>query len=132
MYIYIYIYIHYIVDNFINFNLPPLTTTHVICEDWSLNHKDWNQLLNHHILWQYGNVHSIHPTWFKTFHKTSFLIFDILLIICPNGTIYSYLQSFSIMYTTMYSFFQKCKLNWKKNTWILLLNTIQWPFLGKN
>jgi hypothetical protein len=36
-----------------------------------------------------------YPTWFKTLHKTSFLIFDILLIICPNGKIYGLSYSFS-------------------------------------
>jgi hypothetical protein len=63
-----------------------------------------------HFLWQYGNVHSIYFTCFKTLHKTSFLIFDILLIFCPKFN----LKFFSIMYTTMYSFFQKCKRNWKE------------------
>jgi len=47
-----------------------------------------------HFLWQYTNVHSINITWFKTLHKTSFLIFDILFIFCPDDKILSLILIF--------------------------------------
>jgi hypothetical protein len=41
-------------------------------------------------------VHFIHVIWFKTLHKTSFLIFDVLLIFCPNDKIWSLILKLDI------------------------------------
>jgi hypothetical protein len=40
-----------------------------------------------HFLLLHSNVYYIYITWFKTLHKTSFFIFDILLMFCPNDKI---------------------------------------------
>jgi hypothetical protein len=40
-----------------------------------------------HLLWQNSNVHFIYLISFKTLHKTSFFVFDILLQFCSNDKI---------------------------------------------
>jgi hypothetical protein len=95
-----------------------LTIAHVICENWFLDHEDGHQLLYHQstsllvIVWQCA--------FYLTYliqNITQNIIFDLWYLI-DNLTKWQdskfNLNFFSIIYTSMYFFFQKCKLNWKE------------------
>jgi len=100
-------------------NLPPLTTTHVIFENWSLDHKNGDQLLYHQTTSLFLTIQLC--AFYLTYliqNITQNIIFNtwyLINILSKSQDLKFNLKVFSIMYTTVCFFFQKCEINWKEN-----------------
>ncbi len=106
-------------------------TTMSTCEVWSMDPKDGNQILNQkppHLTCNHSGCILFNPCFVVNVAQMSIVIFNILLIFCPNETIKSSLLIFFHWHTQLYfSPFKNENSFEKKNVWISLF---QWPLFS--